>query len=145
MTLDIENCHSMVHTKQANMSKMEYSRSFGLAMKEAVKWVTLWAAYYHTSRKSWYPKPEETLKYSEVPTIRPLSIVEMSRANCDLFGIVSSRNLLIYFHESLRKIPRQLEKIVNLTMMKYPWRRINFQMSLMKAVKRRKDPTKPAI
>jgi peroxiredoxin family protein len=39
MTLDIENCHSTVHTKQANMSKMEY-RSFGLAMKEAVKRVT---------------------------------------------------------------------------------------------------------
>jgi hypothetical protein len=34
MTLDIENCHSTVHTKQ------EYSRSFGLAMKEAVKRVT---------------------------------------------------------------------------------------------------------
>ena len=84
MTLDIENCHSTVHTKQANMSKMEYSRSFGLAMKEAVKRVTLWAAYYHTSRKSWYPKPEETLKYSELPTITPLPVVEMSRANCDV-------------------------------------------------------------
>ena len=84
MTLDIENCHPTVHTKQANMSKMEYSRSFGLAMKEAVIRVTLWAAYYHTSRKSWYPKPEETLKYSELPTITPLPVVEMSRANCDV-------------------------------------------------------------
>ena len=50
MTLDIENCHSMVHTKQANMSKMEYCRSFGLTMKEAVKPVTQWAAYYHKSK-----------------------------------------------------------------------------------------------
>ncbi len=74
MTLDIENCHSTVHTKQANVSKMEYSRSFGLAMKEAVKRI-LWAAYYHTSRKSWYPKPEEKLKYSELPTITPLPVV----------------------------------------------------------------------
>ena len=52
MTLDVENCHSIVHVKQANMSKAEYCRSFGLAMKEAVKRVTCWAAYYHTSRRS---------------------------------------------------------------------------------------------
>ena len=45
MTLDVENCHSTVHIKQANMSMMEYSRSFGLTMKES--------AYYHTGRKSW--------------------------------------------------------------------------------------------
>ena len=36
MTLDVENCHSTVHVKQAVISKAEYCRSFGLAMKEAV-------------------------------------------------------------------------------------------------------------
>ena len=41
MTLDMENFHSTVHVKQANMSKAEYCRSFGLAMKEAVKRVPL--------------------------------------------------------------------------------------------------------
>ena len=34
------NFHSTVHVKQANMIKAEYCRSFGLAMKEAVKRVT---------------------------------------------------------------------------------------------------------
>ena len=43
MTLDVENFHSTVHVKQANMIKAEYCRSFGLAMKEAVKRVTTWA------------------------------------------------------------------------------------------------------
>ena len=43
MTLDVENCHATVHVKQANMSMAEYCRSFGLAMKEAVKRVTSWA------------------------------------------------------------------------------------------------------
>ena len=52
MTLVVENCHSIAHVKQANMSKAEYCRSFGLTMKEAVKRVTTWAAYYHTSRNS---------------------------------------------------------------------------------------------
>ena len=37
MTLDVENCHSTMHIKQANMSMMEYSHSFGLTMKESVK------------------------------------------------------------------------------------------------------------
>ena len=80
----MSNCHFTVHTKQANMSKMEYCRSFGLTMKEAVKRVTQWASYYHTGRKSCYPNPEETLNYSELPTITPLPVVEMSRANCDV-------------------------------------------------------------
>ena len=83
MTLDVENCHSIVHVKQANMSKAEYCRSFGLAMKEAVKRVTCWAAYYHTSRRSWYPKPEEALLLSQVPVMNPLPIVNICQADSD--------------------------------------------------------------
>ena len=49
MTLDVGNCHSTVHHKQGNMSVAEYCRSFGVAMKEAIKRVTSWAAFYHTS------------------------------------------------------------------------------------------------
>jgi hypothetical protein len=63
---------------------MEYCRSFGLTMKESVKRVTHWAAYYHTSRKSWYPKPEETVPFSKVPLIKPLPVVDMSKPNCDI-------------------------------------------------------------
>ena len=83
MTLDMENFHSTVHVKQANMSKVECCRSFGLAMKEAVKRVTTWAAYYHTSRRSWYPKPEGGLLLSQVPLMKPLPIVNMSPADCN--------------------------------------------------------------
>ena len=36
-------------------------------------------AYYHTSR-SWYPKPEETLPLSRVPTIKPLPVIQMPQA-----------------------------------------------------------------
>ena len=83
MTLDVENCHSIVHVKQANMSKAEYCRSFGLTMKEVVKRVTTRAAYYHTSRNSWYPKPEGALLLSQVPAMKPLPIVNMHPADCD--------------------------------------------------------------
>ncbi len=83
MTLDVENCHSVVHVKRANMSMAEYCRSFGLAMKEAVKRVTSWAAYYHTSRRSWYPKPEQALLLSQVPVMNPLPIVNICQADID--------------------------------------------------------------
>lgn len=83
LTLDVENCHSTVHVKQANMSLAEYCKSFGLTMKEAVKRVTSWAAYYHTSRRSWYPKPEGALSLSQVPVMKPLPIVNMCPADCD--------------------------------------------------------------
>ena len=68
MTLDVENCHSTVHIKQANLSMFENCRSFELKMKESIKRTTEWVAYYHTSRRSWYPKPEETIPFSRVPT-----------------------------------------------------------------------------
>ena len=61
----------------------EYARSFGITMKESIKRITKWAAYYHTSRKSWYPKPEETVPFWEVPIIQPLPIVQMSKPNCE--------------------------------------------------------------
>ena len=72
MTLDVENCHSTVHIKQVNMSMMEYVRSFEFTMKESVKKVTQWAAFYHTSSKSWFPKPKKTTPFSKVPLIKPL-------------------------------------------------------------------------
>ena len=61
----------------------EYCRSFGVAMKEAVKRVTSWAAFYHTSRQSWYPKSEGALLLSQVPFMKPLENVDMRPADCD--------------------------------------------------------------
>lgn len=84
MTLDIENCHFTVHIKQANMSMMEYRRFFGVIMKESIKRVTQWAAYYHTSRKLWYPKPEDTIPFSEGPIMKPLAVVDMLQTNCNI-------------------------------------------------------------
>ena len=81
--VNAENCHSTVHHKQGNMSMVEYCRSSGVAMKEAVKRVTSWAAFYHTSRQSWYPKPEGAMLLSQVPFMKPLANVDMRPAHCD--------------------------------------------------------------
>ena len=68
------------------MSMAEYCRSFGVAMKEAGKRVTSWVAFYHTGRRSWYPKPEGTLLLSQVPFMKPLANVNMRPADCDALG-----------------------------------------------------------
>ena len=84
MTLDVENCHVTVHSKKVNMSKLEYARSFGATMKESVKRATSWAAYYHTSRRSWYPKPDTTVSLHNVRLMMPLSVVNLPASDCDL-------------------------------------------------------------
>jgi len=96
-TLDAESYHSTVHIKQTNMSMMEYTRSFGITMKESVKRVTEWAAYYHTSRKSWRPKPEETIPFSRVPLIKPLPIVDMSKENCDIMQRLGPQHMELQY------------------------------------------------
>jgi len=50
-------------------------------MKESIKRTTDRAAYYHTSRRSWYPTPDKTLPLSQVPTIALLPAVEMPQAD----------------------------------------------------------------
>ena len=49
--LERKLCNTSVLSSQANMSMMEYARSFELTMKESITRVTQWAAFYHTSRK----------------------------------------------------------------------------------------------
>ena len=86
MTLDVENCHADVHSKKMNVSKLEYARSFIATMKGGggVKRATSWAAYYHTSRRSWYPKPDTVVSLSNVPLMVPLSVVNLPANDCDL-------------------------------------------------------------
>ena len=83
MTLDVEHCHSTIHIKRANMSMAEYCRSFGLTMKEAVKRLTSWTAYYHTSRRSWYPTPDGALLLLQVPVMKPLPVFDVCQSDCD--------------------------------------------------------------
>ena len=81
------------YLKRANLSMPHYCRSFGLTMKESIKRTTEWAACYHTSRWSWYPKPEEIIPFSRVPTIKSLPVAQTSRViACDLLRNWASSN-----------------------------------------------------
>lgn len=66
MTLDVENCHSVVHHKSPLCTALEYARNFGNAVKESVKKTTNWAAFYFTNPKSWYPVPDRAAAFIEI-------------------------------------------------------------------------------
>ena len=53
-------------------------------MKESAKRATSWAAYYHTSRSSSYPKPDTTVSLHNVPLMMPLFVVNLPEKDCDL-------------------------------------------------------------
>ena len=83
VTLDVENCRATVHFKQANMSVLEYSRAFGTTMKESIKRITHQGAFYYTSTKSWYPKPDKSLHFLQVPVVKLVPAMEMSQDDCE--------------------------------------------------------------
>ena len=93
MTLDIEHLHSTSHVKKILMSKQEYCRSFGTAMKESLKRITYSSFYYHTShKKAWYPKPEHSsIDYASLPPISPLPAVKMGASDIEkMLGYASA-------------------------------------------------------
>ena len=81
MTLDVEHLHSTVHRKHSTLSQLQYAQTFGSTVKEDAKRLTSWAAFYHTSKKSWYPTPETTANLFDLPLMSPLPVVTMSNAN----------------------------------------------------------------
>lgn len=81
MTLDVENCHSVVHQKSPLCTALEYARNFGNAVKESVKKTTNWAAFYYTNPKSWYPVPD-----------RAAALIEISLAPQLPPGVVSAQD-----------------------------------------------------
>jgi hypothetical protein len=63
MTLDIEHLLSTVNFKHGVQTMLQYARSFSSSIKESVKALTNWSAFYYTSNQAcWYPPPESGLK-----------------------------------------------------------------------------------
>ena len=72
MTFDIEHLHSTVNYKHGMQTMLQYARSFTSSIKECVKSLTRWSAYYFTSTESWYPLPSGSLKLSELSFPKPI-------------------------------------------------------------------------
>lgn len=72
MTLDIEHLHSTVNFKHGTQTMLQYARSFSTSVKESVKALANWSAFYYTSSEArWYPPPEKCLKLSDLSFPKP--------------------------------------------------------------------------
>ena len=58
LTTQVENVHDVSHFKRPTCTLLEYARDFGNNMKESLKQVTKWSAYYFTHANSHYPVPQ---------------------------------------------------------------------------------------
>ena len=96
MTLDVEYLHSTVHRKYSTTSQLQYAQAFGSTVKEDAKRLTSWAAFHHTSRKSWYPPPETTANLFDLPLMSPLPVVIMSNANIQKISIALDKNSAVH-------------------------------------------------
>ena len=82
MTLDVEHFHSTTHVKSDVLSMLQYCRSFGNCVKESVKRLSSWSAFHFTHPRSWYPLPEGTIQFHEMPKMKPLPARELSLDDC---------------------------------------------------------------
>ena len=65
--MDVENFHSVVHHKAPPCTVLDYARNFGNVVKEGLKRTTTWAAFYYTNPKSWYPVPDRSISFYNIP------------------------------------------------------------------------------
>ena len=83
MTSVLENLHPVTKRKHPTPAVLEHARSFGHAMHEFIKQMSLWLVKYYVHPTSYYPVPDVGAKFPEVhktPLIRaaPMSAVDMS-------------------------------------------------------------------
>ena len=71
-TMDVENFHSVVHHKGPLCTVLDYTRNFGNVVKEGLKRTTEWAAFYYTNPKSWYPVPDRSISFYDIPLMPQL-------------------------------------------------------------------------
>ena len=82
MTGQVESLHSTHHHKhEADANVIDYARGFGNTVKEGLKRTTRWAAHYFTNKRSYYPVPSNSIRFWDIPFLKPLPIVQMNDEN----------------------------------------------------------------
>ena len=81
LTLDVEHFHATTHYKMPVMSMLQHCRSFGDCIKESLKRLSHWSVHYFTHPKTWYPVPEGSIRFKDIPRLKPLPVKKMSNEN----------------------------------------------------------------
>ena len=72
LTTVVENLHAVSHMKHETFSTFEYAQDFGKIFKEAIKRSTTSGHHYFTKPESYYPFPEHSHSFKDIPQISPL-------------------------------------------------------------------------
>lgn len=63
LTFQVESLHAVQHLKNNDLPHMlEHAIAFGNTVKESLKRLSVWSAYYFTSESSYYPVPKKRNK-----------------------------------------------------------------------------------
>ncbi len=93
MTLDIEHLHSTVNFKHGTQTMLQYARSFSTSVKENIKSLANWSAFYYTSDvRCWYPPPENCLILSDLKFPKPTSAASLPNDDKELMREWASVN-----------------------------------------------------
>ena len=77
LTLQVESQHAVSHFKHPSCTVLEYARDLGNKMHESLKRKSQWSAYYFTHRCSYYPVPENSVSFQDIPKMSPMPPKEM--------------------------------------------------------------------
>ena len=69
LTTVVENLHAVFHMKHETFSTFEYAQDFGKIFKEAIKRSTTCGHQYFTKPESYYPFPEHSHSFKDIPQI----------------------------------------------------------------------------
>ena len=91
------------------MSMLQYCRTFGDCIIESLKRLSHWSVHYFTHPKNWYPVPEGSIRFQDIPRLKPRPMKQMSKENIQR---------LIYFSNVYGRAVRQQTGLQETTMTK---------------------------
>ena len=76
LTLQVESLHAVHHHKTNDLPHMlEHAIAFGNTVRESIKQMCKWAAYYYTGNESYYPVPHNQIQLQDIPQMGHLPVV----------------------------------------------------------------------
>ena len=72
LTTQVENLHAVGHFKDQCPTSLNYSRNLGNTVKESIKRITSWAAYYFTHPTLYYPIPDSSILRKDISKLSHL-------------------------------------------------------------------------
>ena len=78
LSIDVEQFHAAQHSKSVVLSMQQYCQQFGTTLKECIKRISAWGAYYFTRESSYYPLPDTAIPLRELPVMSRIPVPRLT-------------------------------------------------------------------